>query len=99
MFAHKLLLVHDDVLWCCHGHASADGQPFHGVLVVGRPCGDDGQERQGRAAESDEDGEFDVLEGPTDEEGNGLSERAPCQRVSQLKVCGEGNGRGIPRQR
>lgn len=54
---------------CC---SSANWKPFDRILVVKGPRGDDGEESERGPAKSNVDGELDVLQEVSDEEGDDL---------------------------
>lgn len=69
-------LIYDKILWnrncCC---SPTDWKPCDRVLVVKRPRRDNREERERGAAESNVDGELDVLQEVSDEEGDDLDGR------------------------
>lgn len=69
-------LIYDKVLWdrncCC---SPADRKPLHRILVVKGPRWDNREERERGAAKSNVDGELDVLQEVSDEEGDDLDGR------------------------
>lgn len=69
-------LIYDKILWdrncCC---SPADWKPFDRILVVKGPRGDDRKEGERSTAKSNVDGQLDVLQEVSDEEGDDLDGR------------------------